>query len=617
MCGIVGYTGEMPVMPILLQGLRHVEYRGYDSAGVAILQDGRINVLKKQGKIANLEGIASGEFPDATCGIGHTRWATHGVPNDTNAHPLDGCTDLRHACKTRVTLVHNGTLENHHAIRAMLIESGHVFTSQTDTELLAHMIGEAYAGDPVRALAGALRNVEGAYALAILFGEHPGVVFFAKKGGPLHIGVRQDGRYLASDISSFRQYTDEVISLRDGQIGFITGTEQHIESLDGVPVEPKVETVTWKLEEIQKGGHPYFMEKEILTQDSSLRELLGGRLQADGTIKLGGLESHGAALRDIASFIFVAAGTSLHAGMIGKTYFQEIARLHAEYENASELANQHAPCFRDRTAFWAISQSGETTDLIKAIHRVHAYHLPCFGLVNAVGSEIAQLTDAGVYLHVGPERGVASTKAFTGQVLALCLISLYLRQLHGLAQEPWVCHLLAGVQKIPDLVAQTIARMATYKPIIEKYMGFENFLFLGRGVNYPTALEGALKLKEVAYVNAIGHSAGEMKHGPIALIEARFPTMVIALRQDKSYEKVLGNIAEIRARKGRVIAIATDGDENIHQYVDDVLYIPEVDYYLTPILAAIPLQQFAYRISVLKGWDPDQPRNLAKAVTVE
>jgi len=613
MCGIVGYVGPRKVVPTLVSALKRVEYRGYDSAGIAVRNDSGLVVCKKTGQVTVLEQqLASQNLLDlpATVGIAHTRWATHGVPNDKNAHP-------HLSCRKHIAVVHNGVIENFHDLQRMLVERGHKkIRSDTDSELLAHLIGECLNGDPVEAVSSALTQVEGTYGLAVIFRDHPGVVVFARKGSPLCIGVGKGEYFVASDAASFREFTDQQIILKDGMMGFITANQYEVMNSDKVPLSPKIETIEWKLEQIAKGGHDHYMLKEICEQPESLQRSIGGRLD-DGQVKLGGLEDHHELIKGIENIFFVASGTSLYAGMIGKILIQEICKMYSAWENASELANQQYPFFPTNSGVWAISQSGETADLLFAIKRVKELALPVLGICNVVGSSIARETAAGVYIHAGPEIGVASTKAFTSQVLVLNLIALFLHQLRGLERWPWMDKYIANLKAIPSKVAQIIECREKIAKVAKKYAGFKNFLFLGRGINYPVALEGALKLKEISYLHAEGYPTSEMKHGPLALIDANFPTIVIAPQQDEYYKKTISNIRELTARKGPVIAIANEGDNEIAEYVSDVIYVPRTTYYLMPLLSVVPLQLFAYYVAKELGCKIDQPRNLAKSVTVE
>lgn len=617
MCGIVGHVSRRAVLEKLKRGLKRLEYRGYDSAGAAFFADGKIVVNKVVGGVDNLaQAIAPYDGPAYTIGILHTRWATHGEVGELNAHPHEGCRGEK-SCKAIVVLVHNGTIDNFAELHDGLLERGHTLRSKTDTELIAHLVGEAYDGDPLRSIRTALAQVQGTYGLAILFENDPDHIYFARLGSPLVLGLSDDGNFVASDALAFREYTDQMVELKDNCLGWISADRYHVIGFDDIPMTLPVQTVPYTLESADQGMHEHFMAKEIAEQPSMLSNALRGRLRPDGMIKLGGLEAHLDFLKTVQSHSFVGAGTSLNAGMVAKVIFQEIAEQHAEWENASELANQKHPRFRDSTVFWAISQSGETMDVIAALNTIQRCNVPSFGIVNRVGSAIARKTGKGVYIHAGMEVAVASTKAYTNQVLILTLIALYLRQLHQLSRHAWVDRLVADLQRLPELADQLIAREDQVIHVAEKYAGYPNFLYLGQGINFPTALEGALKLKEIAYINAIGYSTGEMKHGPIALIDGGFPTMVVAPKQDDYYAQILTNVQQIRARHGRLVAVATDGDVGIQSCVDDVLWVPTIDYFLTPLLMVIPLQQFAYHVARIRGLNPDRPRNLAKSVTVK
>lgn len=615
MCGIIGYVGKKKAVPILLEGLKRVEYRGYDSAGIAVFgPEGEIKICKKEGKIVELErAMKRNRFLDneSTIGIGHTRWATHGEPTDINAHP-------HLSCRKHVAVVHNGIIENFSDLRNMLIEREHIFQSETDTEIFAHLIGEYLDGDPLEAVRSALSEIKGTYGLAVIFRDYPDLIVFARKASPLCLGLARDGYFVASDPVSFRKHTNKKITLEDGEIGYIKRDEYGIMNMKKVKIARKAEKIEWELEQIEKSGYDHFMFKEICEQPQSLQNTVGGRIKSDNKIKLGGLEDHDELLERIENVILVAAGTSYYAGMIGEILIQEISKIPAQARNASELANQKYPCFSKNTAIWAISQSGETADLLLAIRQTKKVGLPVFGLCNVVGSSVARETVAGVYIHAGPEIGVASTKAFTSQVLALHLISLYLRQLKGIKKQLWMNKYLVDLKNIRKKVGEILEAKNAIKKLAKKYCRYEHFLFLGRGINYPTAMEGALKLKEISYIHAEGYPAGEMKHGPIALVGKNFPSLFIVPKNDENYDKIISNIKEIKARKGsKVIAVANEGDKKIADLVDDVIYIPSTTYYLTPILFVIAFQLFAYYCAVELGRDVDQPRNLAKSVTVE
>lgn len=613
MCGIVGYVGTRPAVPVLISGLQRVEYRGYDSSGIAILLDGQLVTVKRVGKIVNLvTALAGKDFDAATFGIAHTRWATHGKPSDANAHPHT-------SCRGHVAVVHNGIITNHSALRKLLEGRQHVFRSETDTETLAHLIGEYLNSDPLEAVRTALTEVEGTYALAVMFQEYPGTIVFAKNGKcPLLLGIGEGELFVASDAASFREHTAEYVPILDGHIGMISPDGYQIIDSQSIVVSPKVETLQWRLEAIEKGGEPHFMYKEIKEQPESVATAMAGKLLDDGSVKIGGLEDQRLVLQTATNIILAAAGTSLNSARYGTILLQEIAHIPAQSANASELANQLKPCFPSGAVAWAISQSGETADLLHAMETLKRLDIPTFGLVNVVDSTIARETLAGIYLHVGPEIGVASTKAYTGQGILLNLIALYLRQLRGIPREPWLDRYIHALPRVPDLLERIINEESAHvKTLAEKYVNFPNFYFLGRGVNLATALEGALKLKEVSYIHAEGYPSGEMKHGPLALIHPGFPSVFIVPQQDDCYDKIVSNMMEIKARGGPIIAVATQGDTGIATIADDVIYVPHIPYYLTPLLAVVPLQLFAYYAAVLLGHDPDQPRNLAKAVVVE
>ena len=613
MCGIVGYAGNQPLAEVLLEGLRRVEYRGYDSAGIAWLDSTAksIQVVRQTGKIAALAARLNGRVIQSNIGIGHTRWATHGGVTEANAHP-------HLSCRGDVAVVHNGTITNHEALKTDLVRRGHVFKSETDTEVLAHLIEGHIGRDPVQSLLSALRLVKGAYGIAVIMRRYPDRIFFARNGSPLCLGIGGDERFVASDAKSFRAHTHRQVVLEDGQVGYVTAQEQHVFDFRSAALTSQIEEIGWELEAIELGGHPTFMHKEIFGQPDNLTSALAGRLVSDGSVKLGGLLDREPTLHSAQNVILVAAGTSLHAGMIGEILLQEISGLPAHSKNASELANQEHPRFPSGTIVWAISQSGETKDVLLAIEKARQLRRPVFGLCNVPGSSIPRATDAGVFTNAGPEIGVASTKAFTAQVLALHLISLYLRQIRQVPPEPWLDKYVQELRRIPELVRQTLEIVQpAVRAVVDQYQHCPNFLFLGRGINHPTALEGALKLKEISYIHAEGYPCGEMKHGPLALVGPEFPTVVIAPLSDDHYPKIMSNIHEIRARRGRVIAIASQGDESIGQNADSVIYMPRVSYYLSPLLYVISLQLLAYEMAVRLGRDVDQPRHLAKSVTVE
>jgi glutamine---fructose-6-phosphate transaminase (isomerizing) len=617
MCGIVGYVGEQQVVPLLIQGLKRLEYRGYDSAGVAVQRNGTIDVRKEAGKIAELEALLVEQPLEGTAGIGHTRWATHGAPTGRNAHPHqseDG----------DFALVHNGIIENAGTLRRRLQERGHTFSSETDTEVLVHLIEEVYnhgdgrAKDSLeRAVEIALQQVEGTYGIAVVSTRDPNKIVVARLGSPLLIGVGEKKEtFVASDAAAVLAHTRDVIYLDDGDMATITreGFTVHRPTLG--PVDRPVHHVDWDLGEVERGGYPHFMLKEIMQQPETIRETMRGRLlEEDGTVRLGGLTGMDDELREINRVIILGCGTSWHSGLIGEYLLEDIARIPTEVEYASEFRYRR-PVVEPGTLAIAISQSGETADTLWAMREAKQQGAICLGVVNQVGSTIARETDAGVYLHAGPEIGVASTKAFTSQVVVLTMITVHLGRLRGTLSASRGREIVRALGRLPDQIAEILELDPAIQQLAEEYKSNPNFLYLGRGYNFPAALEGALKLKEISYIHAEGYPAAEMKHGPIALIDENMPVVVIAPR-DAVYEKVKSNIEEVKARGGCVVGVITEGDTDLLEYVDHVITIPRTIDPLTPILASVPLQLLAYHIAVLRECDVDQPRNLAKSVTVE
>jgi glucosamine--fructose-6-phosphate aminotransferase (isomerizing) len=608
MCGIVGYVGPKKAQPILMSGLKRLEYRGYDSAGIALLTETGLMISRSVGKIKNLEEVLGDHENVSTHGIAHTRWATHGEPNETNAHPH---TDNNY----EIALVHNGIIENYRAIREFLSRKGVIFRSQTDTEVLVQLVAYNYAGDLTEAVRNALTQVEGTYGIAVISARHPGIIVAARMGSPLVIGHGDHENLVASDVSAMLEHTNRVVYLEDGEIATVSAEDYRITTIGNVKITPSVEEISWTLDEIEKSGYDHFMLKEINEQPNSLRNAIRGRLNhEDGIARLSGLNLQYDELRRIKRVIITACGTSFHAGLIGEYMIEEISRVPVEVEYASEF-RYRSPIVDENTLMFAISQSGETADTLAAMREARQLGATVLGLVNVVGSTIARESDGGVYLHAGPEIGVASTKAFTAQVIVLAMIANLLGRMrtYSVQQGHEFIHAL---EEIPTQIESILANTDPVKEIARLYYKANNFLYLGRGINYPVALEGALKLKEISYVHAEGYPAAEMKHGPIALIDENMPVVVLALR-DPIYDKVMSNIAEIKARNGRVIAIATQGDYEIQDKADHVIYIPPTNRLLTPLLSVIPLQLLAYHIAVLRGCDVDQPRNLAKSVTVE
>ncbi len=608
MCGIVGYVGKRDAAPLLLDALKRLEYRGYDSAGLAVLDGGQLVIEKAAGRLSDLQAHLEGRLPRGRAGLGHTRWATHGVPNETNAHPH---TD----CGGRIALVHNGIIENAAALREVLASRGHAFRSETDTEVLAHLIEQFYDASLEQAVVAALREVEGAYGIAVISTAEPGVMVAARYGSPLLVGLGDGENFVASDGSAVLEHTRSVVYLDDGEIAVVRPEGYHIVDLETTRIEKLVSTLEWDLGKIERGGFSHFMFKEIMEQPESLRNTLRGRLlEEEGTARLGGINMSDDDLLAVDRVVITGCGTSWHAGLIGEYMLEELARVPVEVEYASEF-RYHNPIVDERTLVVGISQSGETADTLAALREAKQRGARTLGLVNVVGSTIAREVDGGIYLHAGPEIGVASTKAFTCQVAALALLTLRMGRLRSLSVLQGR-EIVRALSRIPAQVGAALERAPEVERLAESFMRSSNALYLGRGYNFPVALEGALKLKEISYIHAEGYAAAEMKHGPIALIDDMMPVVFIAPR-DGVYQKILSNIEEVKARRGRVLAVVTEGDKRIAELADHVITIPETIDPLTPILSVIPLQLFAYYIAVRRGCDVDRPRNLAKSVTVE
>ncbi len=598
MCGIVGYTGPRPAAPLLLDGLKRLEYRGYDSAGIALVADGRIEVHKAPGKISVLEKELGTSLPPGHTGIAHTRWATHGAPNMVNAHPHTDCGGT-------LALAHNGIIENAGPLRAALAKRGHVFRSETDTEVLAHLIEERLAagGALLAAVAGALQQLEGTYGIAVVSTREPDTIIAARHGSPLLVAIGAGENFVASDASAVLAHTRSVVYMDDGEIAVVRPTDYRIVDLDTVEKEKTITRVDWDLATIERGGFAHFMLKEIMEQPESLRNTLRGRLlEEDGTAKLGGLNIEDAELLQVNRIVFTACGTSWHSALIGEYMMEELARIPSEVEYASEFRYRN-PIVDDRTLVVGISQSGETADTLAALREAKRRGARTLGLVNVVGSTIAREVDG------------ASTKAFTSQIAALALLTLKMGRLRALSilQGREVVRALG---RLPELVARVLTRAPEVERIGERMMRAGNVLYLGRGYNFPVALEGALKLKEISYVHAEGYPAAEMKHGPIALIDDLMPVVFIAPK-DAVYQKVVSNVEEVKARGGRVIAVVTEGDTGLAKLADQKIEVPETLDFLTPVLTVLPLQLLAYYMAVRRGCNVDQPRNLAKSVTVE
>jgi glucosamine--fructose-6-phosphate aminotransferase (isomerizing) len=608
MCGIVGITGQDEVVGTLLEGLRRLEYRGYDSAGIAVVDGGRLVVHKREGKIRNLEADLPWDSLRGKCGIAHTRWATHGEPNRVNAHPhLDTA--------GRVAVVHNGIIENFSALRTQLQKRGRVFLSDTDTEVLAHLISDFYHGNLEQAVQRALKLCVGTYGIAVVHADEPGKIVGARRGSPLVVGVGQGTNFLASDVAAILGQTRQVIYLDDGEMVVLTPDNVVTTTIDNREITKEIEEITWDLDQIQKGGHPHYMLKEILEQPETIENAFRGRiLPESGDVKLGGLSLTDWEVRNIRRIIILACGTSYHAGLIGEYLIEEYARIPVEVEYASEF-RYRSPIIEPGTLCLTISQSGETIDTLEAMREAKRKGAKVLGITNVVGSTIARESDGGVYTHAGPEIGVASTKAFTSQVTILTLLTILLGRRSYISTD-FGMRVIRELQAIPGKVRRILETTDSIREIALAYKDHTNFLYLGRGYNFPIALEGALKLKEISYIHAEGYPAAEMKHGPIALIDPQMPVVVICAR-DGSYEKIKGNVQEVRARKGKIISVVTEGEEEICRLSDHVITIPESLDMLTPLLSVVPLQLLAYHIAVLRGEDVDQPRNLAKAVTVE
>lgn len=614
MCGIVGYIGHRPAYPILIKGLHRLEYRGYDSAGVALMTpEGKLNVYKTRGKVEDLERFCESKDVTGTLGIAHTRWATHGEPNDVNAHP-------HYSASGKIALVHNGTIENYNVLKEALEMHGCAFKSETDTEVLVQLIEyikESTGCTLVDAVREALKEVVGAYAIAVIDTENPDTVIGARKSSPLVIGVGEGETFLASDATPIVEFTDKVVYLNDDEIAIIRrGEPLQIITTDNLPGEVDIKTLKMSVEQLEKGGYPHFMLKEIFEQPRTIHDCIRGRIGNTGSeVTLSGVIEHKEKFRNARRMIIVACGTSWHAGLIGKRLIQEIARIPVEVEYASEFRYSN-PILDERDIVIAISQSGETADTLAAIQMARKCGAFVYGVCNVVGSSIARATDSGTYIHVGPEIGVASTKAFTGQVTVLTMFALALGTLRGTIDRETAAKVTGALRNLPALIKQTLKLNDAIEKLSSTYTYVHNFLYLGRGYNYPSALEGALKLKEISYIHAEGYPAAEMKHGPIALIDREMPTVVIA-PNDGMHEKIVSNIQQVKARGGSVIAVVTKGDTTIAEIADHILEIPEVPDIISPIIVSIPLQLLAYHVAIKKGCNVDMPRNLAKSVTVE
>ncbi len=611
MCGIVGYTGPREAYPIIIKGLKRLEYRGYDSTGVA-LQNGGLKVYKKKGKVADLEETLVGKNLHAHAGIGHTRWATHGEPSDLNAHP-------HRSSSGKLAMIHNGIIENYSQLKKELTNKGYQFSSETDTEVLLNFIEEIRNNnqcDLEEAVRIALKRVTGAYVILLLDEDKPETIIAARKGSPLVIGIGKGEHFLGSDASPMLEYTKEVVYVNDYELAIIKPDELILKNLGNEKITPYVQRLDLELAAIEKGGYEHFMLKEIFEQPQTIYDCLRGRLDAtEGTITMSGIQQYAEQLVSANRIIMIACGTSWHAGLAAEYIFEELCRINVEVEYASEFRYRN-PVINPGDVIIAISQSGETADTLVAIENAKSKGAIILGVVNVVGSSIARTSHGGAYTHAGPEIGVASTKAFTAQLAVLTMIALKIGYIKGTIPQQRYMHLLNELQEIPEKVAWVLKRSGHIKAVAEKYKDARDFLYLGRGYNFPVALEGALKLKEISYIHAEGYPAAEMKHGPIALVDEELPVVFVATK-DSYHEKIVSNMQEIRARKGTVISVITEGDEVSTELSDDVMIVPEADEILAPMLSVVPLQLLAYYIGVAKGCDVDKPRNLAKSVTVE
>ncbi|MFM7709541.1 MAG: glutamine--fructose-6-phosphate transaminase (isomerizing) [Ferruginibacter sp.] len=612
MCGIVGYTGPKQAYPIILKGLKRLEYRGYDSSGISFIRDGAIQVHKKKGKVADLEESLIGVNMEAHIGIGHTRWATHGEPSDRNAHP-------HQSASGRLSMIHNGIIENYAQLKQELTKKGYQFHSDTDTEVLLNFIEDIQINNNCsleEAIRIALKRITGAYCILLIEENNPETIIAARKGSPLVIGIGKGEHFLASDASPIIEYTKEVVYVNDYELAIVKPDELILKNLGNEKITPFITKLDMELAAIEKGGYDHFMIKEIFEQPNTIFDCLRGRLDAkEGTIRMSGVDNHIDALKNASRIMILACGTSWHAGLVAEYIIEELCRIPVEVEYASEFRYRN-PIINQGDVIIAISQSGETADTLFSLEKAKEKGAFIFGVVNAVGSSIARISHAGAYTHAGPEIGVASTKAFTGQLAVLMMMALNIAKHKGTIDSEKYQHLLNELEAVPEKVSTILQHADAIKAIADKYKNASDFLFLGRGYNFPIALEGALKLKEISYIHAEGYPAAEMKHGPIALVDETLPVVFIATK-DPYHEKVVSNMQEIKARKGMIIAVVTEDDQTAHALCDDIITIPHADELIAPILTVIPLQLLSYYVGTGKGIDVDKPRNLAKSVTVE
>jgi glutamine---fructose-6-phosphate transaminase (isomerizing) len=617
MCGIVGYIGPKPVVPVLLEGLRRLEYRGYDSAGIATVRDGNVSVRRSSGKLANLARLVAQDPPDGEYGIGHTRWATHGRPTEENAHP-------HRDCSGKIVVIHNGIIENYLELKSLLQKQGHHFATETDTEVIAHLAESLLAGRSfVEAVSEALRQMRGSFAICIISADSPNTIVAARRGPPLVLGLGEGELLVASDVPALLEHTRKVYFMRDGEMAILTADGVQVQDFEGNPIKFSAQEIRWSAEMAEKGGYRHFMLKEIYEQPRAIQDTIVGRISLDSCqVFLDEANIPAEVFAGVERIHIVACGTSWHAALAGKFLLEDMARIPVDVDYGSEFRYRN-PILDSRSLVIAISQSGETADTLAAVREARAKGARILSICNVVGSMLSRESDGTLYTRSGPEIGVASTKAFTCQLVVLFLISLYLAQLHKKIDQAHAARLLEELTRVPQCIEKLLSYTALYEKIAKVMCKFGNSLYLGRGIQYPIALEGALKLKEISYIHAEGYPAGEMKHGPNALIDSNLPVVALAAkdsldpRSQMRYEKMLSNIQEVRAREGIVVAVASEGDAHIADIADHVIYVPELSDYLIPILLPVPLQLLAYNIAVLRGCDVDQPRNLAKSVTVE
>ena len=607
MCGIIGYCGPRQAAPVLLNGLKRLEYRGYDSAGICVCDAAKLQVIKTKGKIHDLRHLVPPDLP-GNLGIGHTRWATHGIVNDTNAHPHLDCTG-------KLAIVHNGIIENFESLRNMLKAEGHTIKTETDSEIIAHLIEKYYEGDLEKAVKAALPILKGTYGIVCMHTDHPQLLIGARNGSPLVLGIGRNETFLASDVTAILAHTRQVLYLEDGEVISITPEDYRTTDINNREINRDIEQISWELQEIEKGGHPYFMEKEIFEQPESIKRAFTGRLDLEqATAHLGGLNMTTKDIINIERVKIIAAGTSYHAGMVGAYLLETMARIPALAELASEVRYRN-PLVEKNTLYFAVSQSGETADTLYAMKELQRKGATVLGICNVVGSTIPRVSDGGVYIHSGPEIAVASTKAFTSQITIFYLFSLLMARVKDMSFQAGL-NFIKDMQSLSIKIDKILSARQKIKAMAEKYAKYPDFLFLGRGINYPVALEGALKLKEISYIHAEGYSAAEIKHGPIALINEETPSIFL-VPDDRLREKIISNMKEVKSRKGKVIAVCVEGDQEIQNIADDVIEVPKIHESFYPYLMVVPLQLFAYYCALELGRNVDQPRNLAKSVTVE